>query len=515
MNLTISENANPNYLAKICKIKELNPIEGADRLLKTVINGYDIVVSNDMAIGDMVVYFPVESVICERLLGLNNLYELSCYELNANKDEVEKTFTEKGDKEARKLCGFFTKKGRVRCIRLRGCPSQGFVLPADSLELLSEEYKGTDWEEYNNMAFDCIDGEKICWKYVIPIKEATPRGDKSKKLNKKLRRFDRLVPDQFVFHYDTKKINDVIGNFNPDDNVTITVKVHGTSAIIAKVLCNKKLNFFEKIKKFFGIKVNTLEYGNVYSSRKTIKNRYINPNVNSFYSVDVWGKADELVYPYLDEGMTVYGEIVGYQDGTGRMIQKYHDYGCEVGEWKFMPYRITMTDDYGNKTEWNVQDVIEWTNGLITKLPEDRKKNIMPMTLLYHGRFGDLYSDIKEDEDWSQNVLARLKLDKNFLMEEKEPMCKLGWDEYNRLSVSLEKAKEDNEKTGNFKKLVKELTKKVENAYAILAPREGIVFRIDNDKMPEAWKLKTDAHYRLETKLLDEGVEDIEEMESI
>ena len=61
--LTKSENCNPNYLAKICKIEELYPIEGADNLLRTNIGGYDMVVSKDMQIGDIVVYFPVESCI--------------------------------------------------------------------------------------------------------------------------------------------------------------------------------------------------------------------------------------------------------------------------------------------------------------------------------------------------------------------------------------------------------------------------------------------------------------------
>ena len=54
--LTKSENCNPNYLAKICKIEELYPIEGADNLLRTNIGGYDMVVSKDMQIGDVVVY---------------------------------------------------------------------------------------------------------------------------------------------------------------------------------------------------------------------------------------------------------------------------------------------------------------------------------------------------------------------------------------------------------------------------------------------------------------------------
>ena len=71
----LNENSNPNYLATICKIDEVFPIEGADKLVKTVINGYDIVISKDHKPGDIVVYFPVESSICEKYLSANNLYE--------------------------------------------------------------------------------------------------------------------------------------------------------------------------------------------------------------------------------------------------------------------------------------------------------------------------------------------------------------------------------------------------------------------------------------------------------
>ena len=43
------------------------------------------------------------------------------------------------------------------------------------------------------------------------------------------------------------------------------------------------------------------------------------------------------------------------------------------------------------------------------------------------------------------------------------------------------------------------------------APREGIVIRIDDDIMPRAWKLKTNAHYEKERQMHDDGVSDIEE----
>ena len=94
--------------------------------------------------------------------------------------------------------------------------------------------------------------------------------------------------------------------------------------------------------------------------------------------------------PYIEEGMTVYGEIVGYVQGTDKFIQKGHDYGCTRGEWKFMPYRITTTSSDNRKYEWNVFEVDEWTRKLVKEQPE-LGKNVMFLEVLYHGKFADLY----------------------------------------------------------------------------------------------------------------------------
>ena len=213
----------------------------------------------------------------------------------------------------------------------------------------------------------------------------------------------------------------------------------------------------------------TKEYGNIYASRSVIKNQYINPNKHDFYGGDPWGCVNRDFAPYLDKGMTVYGEIVGYVEGSQSMIQKNHDYGCRPGKWKFMPYRITMTDELGNKTEWDVAEVDKWTRDLVAAHPELEEK-VLFLTIAYHGRFGDLYPDLDETQHWHENALARMKADKeHFLMEEDEPLCK------NKV------------------------------------PREGIVIRIDGDKFARAWKLKTARHYAKEAEQHDKGEVDTEE----
>lgn len=206
-----------------------------------------------------------------------------------------------------------------------------------------------------------------------------------------------------------------------------------------------------------------IEYGNVTSSRTVIKNQYINKGVNGgFYGVDIWSEYGDLIYPYLEEGMTLYGEICGYLTGSQKMIQKGYDYGCEEGENFLMPYRITTTNEDGTKKEWDVQEVYDWTVKLITDNPE-LKNRIHPITVAYHGTLKDLYPDLSLTEHWHENLLETLRNDKKrFNMEKNCPLCK------NKV------------------------------------PFEGIVLRIDGDEISEAFKLKCMKFLKAEASLMDD-----------
>lgn len=507
--LILKEGSNPNYLATICKIGETFPIEGADRLVKTVVNGYDIVISKDMKPGTIVVYFPVECAISQDFLSANNLFERGEFERNANAEEI-KTLIEEAENASteekaaeivakiKSMCGFFGKNGRVRILKLRGQYSQGFIAGIESLVNFDPELSDIDWENEIGTQFNFVGEKELCWKYVPATKEVRSGGGSErawKKRMKHLKRFDRLIEGQFAFHYDTQMLAEHISMLKPDDNVSITVKVHGTSVIIANVLTNKKSPYSKaylnrNIRKVLNLRYSrmtncqknelrsayiktkmkpTVEYGNIYASRSVIKNQYINHDKHDFYGGDPWGCVNRDFGKYLDNGMTVYGEIAGYVEGSQSMIQPKHDYGCKPGCWKFMPYRITMTDELGNKTEWDVSEVDKWTRDLVAAHPELEEKTMF-LTILYHGRFGDLYPDIDESNHWHENVLARMKADRaNFLMEEDEPLCK------NKV------------------------------------PREGVVIRIDGDKFARAWKLKTMRHYGKEAEQHDKGEVDIEE----
>lgn len=486
---TKSKDHNPNYLATICKIGPLSPIEGADRLKTAEVNGHTIVVSAEQKPTDTVVYFPCESAVSDKYLSANNLYEIGRADKNANFREVESLISEAEkakeandlDKykelsdRAKALCGYFGSTRRVRMLKLRGVYSDGFIADVETLrKAYPDELDWVHFDDYVDVQFDTIGKELVCEKYVPKVNEQVPHGQGNwHKRMKTLKRFDRVNTEYFKFHYDTKLLVEHIREISPDDVVDVTVKLHGKSAVVANVLCNRKLTLFDKIKKFFGKEVKTLEYGNIYSSKKVIRNQYVNPKASEFEDTSEWADVNRVFAPYVSEGMTVYGEIVGYKEGTGEYMQANHDYGCKKGQWKFMPYRISMQVGVdGEPVEWNIQDVDAWTHGLVKAHPE-LEEHVMFLTILYHGKLRDMYPDLSVSEHFHEELLKRLKADKDRLgMELDEPLCK------NKV------------------------------------PREGVVFRIADDKapFPRAWKLKTMRHGDLAKRNNDKGIIDTEDI---
>lgn len=382
---------------------------------------------------------------------------------------------------AKKLCGFFNKYGRVRCITLKGCPSFGFLFGIDEMAKFCPDVKDVNYEELIDHEFDTV-GDKLFVKaYVPPVKEDQRAKSRGEKRNNKLKRFDRLVEGEFSYHYDTQQLNRNMHCMSPDKVVVIDVKIHGTSLICGKLHVKEPIrlaphkwlwNKFVDLTGLFKSKRITdfnIVYGPIFSSRTVIKNRYINKEVTSgYYSSDIWSEVGEMLYPYLDEGMTIYAEIYGYLTGTQSMIQKQYAYECKEGENKTMIYRITTINEDGSKKEWNVTDVYDWTIKLIERMKEaddENWKRIHPIDILYHGTLEDLYPDVDTEEHWHENILEKLKNDKeHFGMEEYEPLC---------------------------------LYEKV--------PREGIVIRIDDDPISEAFKLKTTSFKLGEALLYDDA----------
>ena len=388
--------------------------------------------------------------------------------------------------KAKRLTGFFGKYGRVRMITLQKVPSFGFIFSVNEMAKYAPEVQGINLEDYLDIDFDTVNGELFVKAYVPPIKPQNERKSRGEKRNKKLNQFNRLIDGEFKYHYDTIPLQKNMHCIKPEDTVAISVKVHGTSIVIGKLHVKqpKKIVLYKRLWNKFvdttGLFSSTryidydVVYGPIYSSRTVIKNKYINSKVNSgYYNTDIWSEYGDIIYPYLNEGMTIYGEIFGYLTGSETMIQKHYDYGCEVGTNKLMVYRITSSLPNGTKYEWNVDEVKQWTEHLINVMKaagDENAKRIHVIDLLYHGTIEELYPEIDTKNHWCENTLEAMKNDKkHFGMEELEPLC---------------------------------------NTYN--SPREGICLRIDNDKVLECFKLKTNAFRGTEAILVDAGEVDIE-----
>ena len=449
MKLIKSTKANINYLAKVIDITNFLPHPNAERMKIAQVGGYKVCVGIDEPIGRYV-YFPVNSEINPNLLSYCNLYRHT--EKNTN--------TEKA--------GFFNDNGRVTAIKLRGFPSEGFLLPFEQLENFIADtlnLKLSDIE--NNTDFDiAVEGNKefwICKKYIV-VHQTAQGQPNSNKRQKKVARFNKVIDTQFHYHYDTVRVQNDKWAIAPDDIISVTEKVHGTSGISAYVLCKEKPSLINKIKGWFG---NTnIKYDYLYSSRSVIKNATETTNPGGYYSCDIWAEADKIIRPHLKKGMTIYYEIVGFLP-TGKYIQKNYDYGCvppEAGEpfthekhFKVRVYRITMVNVDGYIHEFSAKEVQEWC----------KANDLIPVTEYYYGYAKDLYN-IPVDDNWTDAFWDTMANDKNFYMERNSPSC----------------------------------SNKV--------PHEGLVIKKE-DMRSRAWKLKCFAFLNGEQKELDAGEENIED----
>lgn len=286
---TLSENAKLEYSCTVVQIGEVKPVEGSDFLGSTLVNGNPIVVRKDqIKEGDIMIYAPIETVLNKQFLSVNNLFEIGEKELNSNFKEVQALINEGKKEDAKKKVGFFNKHGRVKLIRLRGCPSMGFLIEKESLVKWKPKLQDVDFSQYVDKDFDTIDGElfvKVYVPYVPPVRTR----DKSAKRDKKLKGFSRLIEGEFKFHYDTSQLARNIHLIKPDDKVVITNKLHGCverSTLVDTLEYGKKTigeivdNKVECHIKAYDTETNSIVY-------VPIDNYYYVPNDGEWYEIEL------------------------------------------------------------------------------------------------------------------------------------------------------------------------------------------------------------------------------------
>jgi len=349
------------------------------------------------------------------------------------------------------LAKYLGKHNRVKTIKLKGIISNGLCVDLDKFYKYFKNEKEAKSTLVEGYSFSKIREQDICKKYIVMVNEPS----KSKKTKGKGKISSRMIPGIFAFHCDTNQLLRNIHKINPDDIISISAKFHGSSSIVSNCLVKKKLNFKERIAKKLGVKVVETEYDYIYASRRVIKNKEF-PNSKSFYSEDIWAKSGrENFEGKLNKGETVYYEIVGFLE-NGKYIQKQYDYGCTSPNYKIVVYRITSTNIDGVVTEYS------WSS-----MKERCKELNVPMVKeYYYGKAKDLYPNISIENHWQINFVEQLKKD---FLEKKSADC------------------------------INDV------------PDEGIVIRRESISI-DVYKLKSELFILRESKLKDDEVEDIEDL---
>ena len=303
---------NLNSVCYVGRISEIRPIEGADNIELTIVNGWhSITKKGQYKVDELVIVATTDAVIPVAI------------------------------SDAMGVTGYLRKGQRVRTVKLRKVYSECLILSMDILA----------WSDDLSEGMDMMDILQI-YKYEPPVKmvEMSVGG----------RKFKHKQNSNFHIYYKFPNLKNVPELFTEEDEVTITRKLHGTNARYG-IVRKKKLSLMDRVRKFFGNKWVQFEY--VYGSHNVEKGS----DSQGFYSTDVWrtiadeykikGKLWGYVKEYftperLGSGIIIYGEIYGHG------IQKNYDYGLK--DIKFAGFDVEIDGNYrGFNTERGIFQTLD------------------------------------------------------------------------------------------------------------------------------------------------------------
>lgn len=350
------------YNAYVTRIKNLHKHPNADRLQLGECFGNTVCVSLDYIDNQLGIYFPCDGQLSVEFAEANNLLR-------------------KKDDAGNSIGGYMDpNKRNVTAIRLRGEKSDGLFLPLTCLETFGDVSALNEGDIINT-----FNGHEICCKY-IPRRNHRQGyiSDGNRTYKKKID-----VAPLFAEHADTEQLAYNLGAFKPDDNIEITLKMHGTSQRTGylPVLKGYKRTFKDWLFRREGKPI--YDWGYISGTRRTVLNDYD----GGYYGSNEFREQHSKTFEgKLWKGETVYYEVVGFThtgapimaEGNNEKLGKdfvkqygeetVFSYGCHPLEVDINPqyfeghieegivkgyhqsdiyvYRMTMTNEDGNVVEY-------------------------------------------------------------------------------------------------------------------------------------------------------------------
>lgn len=285
------------------------------------INGETIIVSNATKSGDLGLYFPCDLQLSESFAKANDLVR------RKNPDGTN-------------AGGMFDENRKVRAQKFRGVKSNGFWCPLSYLDYLGDTSSLKEGEKITSFM-----GTEICRKYFTP--QALRQKNASKNPAKETIWFPK--------HKDTEQLRQSLRSLKAGDRLVITNKVHGTSQRVAKNYDVKEPTIIDKVLGWFGIK-RDLKVMRLYNGTRNV---VLRGSDNGYYSESFREKVAAKLYPYIEDHMEIFFEVVGWENDQTTIMPRqdasktkdkevkklYGDkitykYGCAEGTFDIYVYRI-------------------------------------------------------------------------------------------------------------------------------------------------------------------------------
>ena len=348
----------------VVKVENLRPHGNADRLQIATFFGNDTCVGLNTVLGEIGIYFPTDLQLSVEYCDANNLVR-------------------KKDENGNNIGGYMDPdKRNVTAVRLRGERSDGLFMPLSSLT-----FTGVNMDDLNiGDTITVVNGVEICRKYI-------PRGNKRRgggqSEGNRTRKKKVPVAPLFSEHADTEQLAYNLAAFKPNDQIEVSLKMHGTSQRTGYLptLKGYKRTLLDRILRREGTPI--YDWGYVTGTRRTVLENY----EGGYYGDNEFREIHSKVFEgKLHKGESVYYEVVGFTT-TGvpimssssnaklndkDFVKQYGDttvfsYGCEPTGKKTMygqdeegtfsieqdapqsdmyVYRMTMTNEDGDVVEY-------------------------------------------------------------------------------------------------------------------------------------------------------------------